>query len=70
MNLTRFKYPEQTHNDCGEQLWRTSKAKSLLRDDLAAGNYKKGKPQELPELRDEYKEFDHHKFTKIIHQET
>ena len=62
-------YPERTHNDRGEQLWHNSKAKSLLRDDLAAGNYKKGKPQELRETRDEYKEFDRHKFAKRIHQE-
>ena len=36
-----------------------------------AGKYKKGKPQELQEMRDEYKEFiDRHKFAKKIHQET
>ena len=35
-----------------------------------AGKYKKGKPQELREMRDEYKEFDRHKFAKKIHQET
>ena len=63
-------YPERTQNDRGEQLWHNSKAKFLLRDDLAAGKYKKGKPQELREMRDKYKEFDHHKFAKKIHQET
>ena len=63
-------YPERTQNDRGEQLWHNSKAKSLLRDDLVAGKYKKGKPQELREMRDEYKEFDRHKFAKKIHQET
>ncbi len=57
-------YPERTHNDRGERLWHNSPARLLLREDLAAGKYEKGKPQKLRESREEYQEFD-----KRIHQE-
>jgi hypothetical protein len=62
-------YPERTHNDRGERLWHNSPARLLLREDLAAGKYEKGKPQKLRESREEYQEFDIKKFTKRIHQE-
>jgi hypothetical protein len=62
-------YPERMHNDDGKSLWHNSPARLLLREDLAAGKYEKGKPQKLRETREEYQEFDKKKFTKRIHQE-
>jgi hypothetical protein len=62
-------YPERTHNDRGERLWHNSPAKELLRKDLKAGKYEKGKPQKLRATREEYQEFKPAVFTKRIHQE-
>jgi hypothetical protein len=62
-------YPEQTHNDRGERLFHNSPARLLLREDIDAGKYEKGKPQKLHETREEYQEFSPKKFRKRIHQE-
>jgi hypothetical protein len=62
-------YPEKTHNDRGERLFHNSPARLLLREDIDAGKYEKGKPQKLRETREEYQEFSPNKFRKRIHQE-
>ncbi len=62
-------HPERKRNDSGERLFHNSPARLLLREDIDAGKYEKGKPQKLHETREEYQEFTPKKCSERIHQE-